>query len=106
MTILGDHLLSNTLILDGKAVAKRTEIELSDRVEKIKASTGITPILATILVGDDPASATYVKMKSQKGGIVAKISNNPEAGRQNVCKINELIRVFYEKIFETEVKKY
>ena len=52
------------LILDGKAVAKKTEEELSIRVAKLKdAANGATPILATILVGADPASATYVKMK-------------------------------------------
>ncbi|MBO5422811.1 MAG: bifunctional methylenetetrahydrofolate dehydrogenase/methenyltetrahydrofolate cyclohydrolase FolD [Fibrobacteraceae bacterium] len=50
-------------ILDGKALAKTTEEELSVRVSKLKEKTGKTPILATILVGDDPASATYVKMK-------------------------------------------
>lgn len=33
------------------------------RVEALKAKTGRTPILATILVGDDGASATYVRMK-------------------------------------------
>lgn len=51
------------LILDGKALAQKTETELSARVVAIKKATGTTPILATILVGDDPASATYVKMK-------------------------------------------
>lgn len=51
------------LILDGKALAQKTEAELTERVARIKAASGITPILATILVGDDPASATYVKMK-------------------------------------------
>lgn len=52
------------LILDGKALAQTTEAELTERVAALKAkSGGKTPILATILVGDDPASATYVKMK-------------------------------------------
>ena len=51
-------------ILDGKTLAAQTEAELLARVENLKAqSGGQTPILATILVGDDPASATYVKMK-------------------------------------------
>lgn len=51
-------------ILDGKALAAQTEAELLARVERLKdRSGGKTPILATILVGDDPASATYVKMK-------------------------------------------
>jgi methylenetetrahydrofolate dehydrogenase (NADP+) / methenyltetrahydrofolate cyclohydrolase len=51
------------IILDGKTLAQQTETELSTRVEKLYASCGKRPILATILVGDDPASATYVKMK-------------------------------------------
>ena len=52
------------LILDGKAVAQKTEQALSERVSRLKEQTnGRTPILATILVGDDPASATYVRMK-------------------------------------------
>ncbi|GAA6153036.1 bifunctional methylenetetrahydrofolate dehydrogenase/methenyltetrahydrofolate cyclohydrolase FolD [Pseudoteredinibacter isoporae] len=52
------------LLLDGKALAQKTEEELSSRIEALKArSSGQTPILATILVGGDPASATYVKMK-------------------------------------------
>ncbi|HWV13911.1 MAG TPA: bifunctional methylenetetrahydrofolate dehydrogenase/methenyltetrahydrofolate cyclohydrolase FolD [Cellvibrio sp.] len=54
----------SALVLDGKALAAKTEQELSQRVTSLKAATqGQTPILATILVGDDPASATYVKMK-------------------------------------------
>ena len=50
-------------VLDGKALAKQIEQQLSTRVDAIKAKTGRTPSLATILVGDDPASATYVRMK-------------------------------------------
>lgn len=50
-------------ILDGKALASSIESELSQRVQHIRKTTGRTPILATILVGDDPASATYVRMK-------------------------------------------
>lgn len=50
-------------VLDGKALAKSIESELSAHVETLKQKTGRTPILATILVGDDPASATYVRMK-------------------------------------------
>jgi methylenetetrahydrofolate dehydrogenase (NADP+) / methenyltetrahydrofolate cyclohydrolase len=51
-------------VLDGKTLAKETEKDLAERVAALKkANRGATPILATILVGDDPASATYVKMK-------------------------------------------
>ncbi|PCE27103.1 bifunctional 5,10-methylene-tetrahydrofolate dehydrogenase/5,10-methylene-tetrahydrofolate cyclohydrolase [Paraburkholderia acidicola] len=53
-----------SLLLDGKAVAASYEKELSVRVTALKAKNGgLTPILATILVGDDPSSATYVAMK-------------------------------------------
>ena len=54
----------SAIVLDGKALSLQVEQALAERVERIKQHTqGITPILATILVGDDPASATYVKMK-------------------------------------------
>lgn len=52
------------LLLDGKALAQKTELELAERVKALKQSRdGRAPILATILVGEDPASATYVRMK-------------------------------------------
>ncbi|NND67122.1 MAG: bifunctional methylenetetrahydrofolate dehydrogenase/methenyltetrahydrofolate cyclohydrolase FolD [Halioglobus sp.] len=54
----------SAIVLDGKALAAATEEALLSRVAQLKEkSGGKTPILATILVGDDPASATYVKMK-------------------------------------------
>lgn len=52
-----------TQILDGKTLASTIESDLSAKVANLKQKTGRTPILATILVGDDPASATYVRMK-------------------------------------------
>ena len=56
--------MARPLVLDGKSLAARFEAELSARVDALKSRNGgRTPILATILVGDDPASATYVKMK-------------------------------------------
>ncbi len=51
-------------VLDGKQVAQRTEQALQERVAALKEKNGgKPPILATILVGSDPASATYVRMK-------------------------------------------
>lgn len=55
--------MSEPLVLNGKALAKTIEEDLKVRVEKIKQKTGFAPILATILVGEDPASVTYVRMK-------------------------------------------
>lgn len=54
----------SALILDGKAVAKHREQQLHTAVEKLRADGGVKPVLATILVGSDPASATYVQMKA------------------------------------------
>ena len=51
-----------TKVLDGKKLALRAEIEIKNQVDEL-LSKGITPTLATILVGDDPASETYVRMK-------------------------------------------
>jgi len=53
-----------TKILDGKLIASKTEKSLSERVHLLKERKGFSPALATILVGNDPASATYVKMKA------------------------------------------
>ncbi len=53
----------SALVLDGKKLARLIEADLTARVLTIKEKTAQTPILATILVGDDSSSATYVKMK-------------------------------------------
>ncbi len=51
------------LILDGKTLSRTIEGELAQKVSLIKERTGNVPALATILVGDNPASVTYVRMK-------------------------------------------
>ena len=52
------------MVLDGKALARDLEATLQERVQRfVERSPGVPPTLATILVGDDPASATYVRMK-------------------------------------------
>ena len=54
----------SAIVLDGKSLSKKSESDLTERVKKIKSiNHERAPILATILVGDDPASETYVKMK-------------------------------------------
>ena len=52
-----------TVVLDGKLLSQSSEQDLAKRVQLIKEKTGTIPTLATILVGQDPASATYVRMK-------------------------------------------
>ena len=52
------------IIFNGKKLATQIESELKEKIQTIKNKGNVkTPVLATILVGDDPASATYVKMK-------------------------------------------
>lgn len=53
-------------LLDGKTVAQRLLEQCAARVAIIVARTGVTPCLATVLVGQDPASVTYTKMKRQR----------------------------------------
>lgn len=86
----------SALILDGKSLAKKTEDELSQRVTALKqANKGQAPILATILVGSDPASGTYVKMKQNAckrigmESIAVELPEETTTG-QLLAKINEL----------------
>lgn len=53
-------------IIDGKAHAARLRARVAEGVARLKAETGITPGLAVVLVGEDPASAVYVRMKGAK----------------------------------------
>jgi methylenetetrahydrofolate dehydrogenase (NADP+)/methenyltetrahydrofolate cyclohydrolase len=56
--------MAQQMILDGKTLSRKIEEELKARVQAYAIkSNGSVPVLATILVGSDPASATYVKMK-------------------------------------------
>ena len=67
------------LILDGKTLALASEGVIAERVKKlIEDSGGKKPVLATILVGQDPASATYVRMKGNACGRVGMDSKRIE----------------------------
>ena len=52
-------------VLDGRAVARQIYDEVKNAVEARLSSGGSRPRLATVLVGDDPASATYVSLKQR-----------------------------------------
>ncbi|MBO9732808.1 MAG: bifunctional methylenetetrahydrofolate dehydrogenase/methenyltetrahydrofolate cyclohydrolase FolD [Chitinophaga sp.] len=54
---------ATSVLLDGKGLSKEMEAALSVRVAKVIDQTGVVPVLATILVGNDPSSEVYVKMK-------------------------------------------
>ena len=63
-------------IIDGKAVSKKIRLQLTEEVAEFKAKTGITPGLAVVLVGEDPASQTYVRNKEKstvKAGMYSEV---------------------------------
>ncbi|MCL2212794.1 MAG: bifunctional 5,10-methylene-tetrahydrofolate dehydrogenase/5,10-methylene-tetrahydrofolate cyclohydrolase [Oscillospiraceae bacterium] len=55
--------MSTPLIIDGTAYAKEVQADLLIRTKAILDKTGVVPRLATIIVGSNPASVMYVKMK-------------------------------------------
>ena len=62
-------------IIDGKAISAQIRAELVDEVKKLQAETGVTPGLAVVLVGEDPASKVYVGQKEkacEELGLVSK----------------------------------
>ena len=50
-------------VIDGRAVAAKLREEYRERIAKMRSARGITPGLAVILVGEDPASQVYVRNK-------------------------------------------
>ncbi len=52
-------------IIDGKAVAAELRAEIARQVAELKAKTGVVPGLGVVLVGDDPASRSYVSAKEK-----------------------------------------
>ena len=81
-------------ILDGKKLASDSEKEIFESVSVLKEK-GIIPTLATILVGDDPASETYVRMKQEtckRVGMESLAINLPKetSTEELLLKIDEL----------------
>lgn len=70
------------ILLDGKALSQKIKDEVKVEVEQIVKEKGITPGLAVILVGNDPASATYVASKAKackEAGIYSVVHEMPES---------------------------
>ncbi len=80
-------------IIDGKAEAAKVRRETAAAVEDLRRDFGVTPGLATVLVGDDPASATYVRNKRRscaKVGIESLHHELPASASQD--EIVRLVR--------------
>jgi len=68
-------------LIDGKALSAQIRTEIKEEVEKLKAM-GVTPGLAVILVGEDPASQVYVRNKEKsciEAGMHSEVYRLPEA---------------------------
>ena len=81
-------------IIDGIGLSRQVKSEVSDSVKRLKMEIGRSPGLSVVLVGDDPASAIYVRNK-QRGadevGILGETISMPKSATEN-----EVIRVVNE----------
>ena len=83
------------IIIDGKLVSNTIREEIRDEVSSLKTEFGITPGLAVVFVGDDPASAVYVRNKHKACldvGIESYVITMPADTAEEVLlnKIDEL----------------
>lgn len=68
--------MTNTaILLDGTATARAIRAEVADGVKALKSERGSTPHLAAVLIGENPASETYVAMKQKACGWVGIASS-------------------------------
>ena len=74
-----------TKIIDGKALAEKLQIQLAEKVRKLKDETGSIPGLVVILVGNNPASQIYVRNKERSAlsvGLRSEVIRLPETTTQ------------------------
>ena len=80
-------------ILDGKALSREIQSEIAQQVAQFAAETGVTPCLAAILVGENPASQVYVCSKQkacEKVGMTSQLHRlPPEASSASLLSLVE-----------------
>ena len=84
-------------VIDGKSVAEQVRMEVAKEVADLKERYGVTPGLAVVLVGEDPASAVYVRNKQRaatEAGMVAEDHRMPVETSQDelLAKVDMLSR--------------
>ncbi len=87
-------------IIDGKAIAREIREGLKDRIRLLREQKGVTPCLAVVLVGDDPASKTYVRNKERACNEVGmlQVLRLPDSTSQH-----ELMRLVNELAYDPDV---
>ena len=86
-----------TKLIDGKAIAKAVRLEVAEEVQAILERDGVRPKLVVILVGEDPASQTYVKSKEKacaQAGMESESYRLPESTTEEelltlIAQLNE-----------------
>jgi methylenetetrahydrofolate dehydrogenase (NADP+)/methenyltetrahydrofolate cyclohydrolase len=84
-------------LIDGKAIAKAVGLEVAEEVQAIFEQDGVKPKLAVIVVGEDPASQTYVKSKEKacaQAGMESESYRLPESTTEEelltlIAQLNE-----------------
>ncbi len=78
------------IVIDGKAVAAKVKAEIKENVGRLKA-LGVTPGLAVVMVGDNPASAVYVRNKERAAnelGIYSRMIHlKADSGEDELLKV-------------------
>ena len=85
-------------LIDGKAVAAQIRAQIAQEVLKLQEDQGVTPGLAVVLAGDDPASKTYVRNKEkacEEAGIYSEKYLLPADATQE--QLMDLVRRLNEK---------
>src|SRR5512140_3441927 len=73
-------------VIDGKQIAEQTRAEAAEGAKQLLQDTGVVPHLAAVLVGDDPASAVYVRNKHiacEKAGFKSTLHRLPATTSQS-----------------------
>lgn len=82
----------SAVIIDGRQLARITRAEVARRVGDFRAENGFAPGLATVLVGDDPASAVYIRAKRRAASEVGLADHHHHLpGSATVDEVAEVI---------------
>ena len=84
---MNDNNMQRAAVIDGRILAQRLRGEIADGVAALKAAKGVVPGLAVILVGDNPASVSYVTAKEKacaEAGIMSREIRMPATADERV----------------------